>query len=106
MVSSGNCFMGRGWKLYPKCLSLDMCYFSFSSLAMSRLMFWNNESMLCVKFENENQNPHPFMKKHSHVYYSVNDCPWSEIDKIIFEFTFVELQLYHEGKKSLFMNNS
>ena len=62
--------------------------------------------MLCVEIENENQNPHSFMKQRSYVYYSINDCPWNEIDKIIFEFTFVELQLYREGKKSLTMDNS
>ena len=46
--------------------------------------------MLCVEIENENQNPHSFMKKRSYVYYSINDCPWNWNVEIIIKVTFVD----------------
>ena len=39
--------------------------------------------MLCFNAENENQPTHSFMKKHSGNYYSINDCPVTELTKII-----------------------
>ena len=46
--------------------------------------------MLCVEIENENQNPHSFMKKRSYVYYSRNDCPWNWIVEIAIKVTFAD----------------
>ena len=46
--------------------------------------------MLCVEIENENQNPHSFMKKCSYVYYSINDCPWNRNVEIVIKVTFAD----------------
>ena len=46
--------------------------------------------MLCVEIENENQNPHSFMKKRSYVYYSINDCPWNWNVEIVIKVTFAD----------------
>ena len=46
--------------------------------------------MLCVEIENENQNPHSFMKKHSYVYYSINDYPWNWNVEIVIKVTFAD----------------
>ena len=54
--------------------------------------------MLCVEIENENQNPHSFMKKRSYVYYSINDCPWNwnvEIKVTFADYNFIVKERNH-----------